>query len=113
MGSLRCASELNLDRGPAWSFDETMANCYICGRKIENGRHLRRRVKTGEWLRRRYPKTSVSHFQITYGMRITCKWCIRQIDRSEWRAAVIGHLTVVFALVGLMLALLITTSARN
>jgi len=86
-----------------------MANCYRCGRRIEDGRHLRRRVKTGEWLRRRYPKTNVSHVQISYGMRIVCKWCAGQIDRRDWRRAMMEHLTVVVAIVGLVLAILVVT----
>lgn len=81
-----------------------MANCYHCGQEIEDGRQLRRRVKTGEWVRRRYPKTSVSHVQTSFGMRLVCKWCARQIDRREWRTTILGHLTVLIALVGFFLA---------
>lgn len=84
-----------------------MANCYHCGRQIEEKLRIRRRVKTGEWLRRRYPKTSVSHVQTSYGMRIVCKWCARQIDVREWRTAILGHVTVLLALFGMVLAVLL------
>ena len=84
-----------------------MANCYRCGSKIEDGRQLRRRVKTGEWVRRRYPKISVSHVQTSFGMRVVCKWCASQIDRQEFRQAFKGHLGVVAALVGLVLFILL------
>ncbi len=89
---------------PVYGYFGHVANCYRCGCKVEDGRQFRRRVKTGEWVRRRYPKTSVSHIQTSFGMRIVCKWCARQIDRQEWRRGLMGHLSVIFALVGLLLA---------
>lgn len=104
-----CTEEAFLAHGRCGILCGSMANCYQCGRKIEDGRHIRRRVKTGEWLRKRYPQTSVSHVQTSYGMRIVCKWCARQIDRREWRTAFLGHLSVLLALVGLVLALVLTT----
>ncbi|MBS1722996.1 MAG: hypothetical protein JSS66_08600 [Armatimonadetes bacterium] len=89
-----------------------MATCYRCGRKIEDRRQLRRRVKTGEWVRRRYPKTSVSHTQAHFGMRIVCKWCAGQIDRSELRQRLHSDIAVLVALVLLVIAMLIFTWGR-
>jgi predicted nucleic acid-binding Zn ribbon protein len=61
-----------------------MANCYVCGRPIPKDHpHLRRKVKTGEWARRRYPKRTVSSVNIHYGIRIVCPDCARRIDRER------------------------------
>lgn len=89
------------------NFHGSMANCYRCGRAIEDDLRIRRRVKTGEWVRRRYPKSSVSHVQSTFGMRIVCKWCAGQIDRQELRVAFRGHMAALIALATLMVALLL------
>lgn len=84
-----------------------MANCYRCGRKIEVGRQIRRRVKTGEWIRRRYPKTSVSLTQHSFGMRIVCKWCAGQIDRAEFKQRLQSDIAVLVALVLLVVAMFV------
>lgn len=78
--------------------------CYLCGQRIVRGRQLRRRVKTGEWVRRRYAQSRVSHVQTSFGMRIVCGWCARRIDRQDLRSAWQGHLSVVLALLGMLLA---------
>lgn len=82
-----------------------MANCYLCG-CTTNGRQLRRRVKTGEFVRRRYPTTSVSHIQVSYGMRIVCPLCAKRLDRWELRLAWMGHASMLVALAGLVLGVL-------
>lgn len=85
-----------------------MANCYKCGRKLKEDRHLRRRVKTGEWHRKRYSPSRVSHAQVSYGMRIVCKSCAKQIERQEWRSSLAGHASVVLALLVLLVVIWFT-----
>lgn len=59
-----------------------MAHCYICGRSIKDkSQQLRRKVKTGEWARKRYPKPRSQELQTHYGMRIVCKSCAKREDR--------------------------------
>jgi hypothetical protein len=68
---------------------------------------LRRKVKTGEWIRRRYPNPNISALHIHWGIRVVCSPCARAIDREaarrEWRqklelVVAIGLLLVVILL---------------
>ncbi len=62
-----------------------MATCYRCGRPIPSTEFkVRRRVQTGEWIRRRYPHPQINAFQIHYGIRVVCSQCARAID---WETA--------------------------
>jgi len=84
-----------------------MANCYRCGRPIEDPRyHLRRRVKTGGYERRRYGRGRVDTIQAHYGFRIVCPQCARSLDFQNHRLELIGHLQVILALVILVAVLL-------
>lgn len=82
-----------------------MAHCYRCGCLIEGSRaYKRRRVKTGEWTRRRYPKQTIAAATTHYGWRIVCNRCARQIDLAyakreftEWMKLGIA-LIILFAL---------------
>lgn len=65
-----------------------MANCYICGRPLNESRYrLRRRVKTGEWIRRDYRSEKPSSVQNRYGSRIVCQGCAKWIDAHDFRSA--------------------------
>lgn len=65
-----------------------MANCYICGRPLNESRYrLRRRVKTGEWVRRDYRSGKPSSVQNRYGSRIVCQGCAKWIDARDLRSA--------------------------
>jgi hypothetical protein len=66
-----------------------MPNCFRCGRPLlDTKTRLRRRVRTGEWIRRGYGKSgSVSAVQQHYGMRIVCAGCAAWIDMLEQRHA--------------------------
>jgi predicted nucleic acid-binding Zn ribbon protein len=87
---------------------EPMANCYVCGRPISEGRlRLRRKVKTGEWVRRRYPKPHANELQTHYGMRVVCRNCARRIDQEKERDTILSHLHVILALVALIVFLLL------
>lgn len=69
---------------------------------------LRRRVKTGEWIRKRYGKQTVEAVQYHYGRRIVCRRCARYCDNRDAREYVVKHLGTVFVLltlVGLLLML--------
>jgi hypothetical protein len=67
-----------------------MATCYRCGRPITpNSFRLRRKVKTGETIHRRYPNPNISALRTTFGIRVVCATCAHSIDRAEalrnWR----------------------------
>lgn len=65
-----------------------MANCYICGRPLNESRYrLRRRVKTGEWVRRDYRSGRPASVQNRYGARIVCQGCAKWIDARDMRSA--------------------------
>ncbi|MCC6687212.1 MAG: hypothetical protein IT205_09515 [Fimbriimonadaceae bacterium] len=65
-----------------------MANCYICGRPLNVSRYrLRRRVKTGEWVRRDYRSGKPNSVQNRYGSRIVCQGCAKWIDARDARSA--------------------------
>ncbi|MEA2554420.1 MAG: hypothetical protein QOJ65_2596 [Fimbriimonadaceae bacterium] len=82
-----------------------MANCFRCGQHIDSHRHLRRRVKTGEWVRHRHPNKRVSISQTHYGMRVVCPWCAKALDRTEARRELAIWIELAAALI-LLLALL-------
>lgn len=85
-----------------------MANCYRCGRPILDTKyHLRRRVRTGGFERRRYLRGRIDLIQTHYGMRVVCTKCAHAIDRQEYRLRLEGHLQVIVALVVLVLALIL------
>lgn len=87
-----------------------MANCYRCGRPIEETRHhLRRRVKTGGYERRRYGRGRIDTIQTHFGMRVVCSKCAHAIDRQEYRLRIEGHLQVIVALIILVIVLLLAT----
>jgi len=85
-----------------------MANCYRCGRPIQDTRyHLRRRVKTGGYERRRYGRGRVDLIQSHYGMRIVCTRCARAIDLQDYRLRIEGHLQVIAALIVMIIVLVL------
>lgn len=85
-----------------------MANCYRCGRPILDTKyHLRRRVKTGGYERRRYGRGRVDLIQSHYGMRVVCTKCARTLDLQQYRLVMEGHLQVIIALVVLVIVLLL------
>lgn len=73
----------------------------------ENEYHRRRKVKTGEFERRRYPNPKVSAVQVSYGMRIVCGSCARRLDREKVTKMWLEHLSVLVALVILFIVLLV------
>ena len=67
-----------------------MANCYLCGSKIEaNRRYLRRRVQTGDRLVRRGRKGRLMARHTTFGLRVVCSQCAARIDRQSLREQLI------------------------
>lgn len=70
-----------------------MAHCYFCGRQIKDkSQQLRRKVKTGEWVRKRFPKPRAHEVQTHYGMRIVCKNCAGYVDRLSTKHQLLGAL---------------------
>ena len=67
--------------------DGHMANCYLCGRPLNESRtRHRRRVKTGDWIRRDYKTGKAVSTQYRYGSRIVCLGCAKQIDAQDVRS---------------------------
>lgn len=61
-------------------------HCYLCGSALDpEKRHLRRKVRTGEWLRRSYPSKKPVSTQFHAGFRVVCGRCARRIDLEECR----------------------------
>jgi hypothetical protein len=90
-----------------------MSNCYLCGRPILDSQyHRRRKVKTGEYERRRYPNPKISAVQTTYGMRIVCAGCARMLDRQKIAKLWLEHLPVLVALAVLLLVILFSSFLR-
>lgn len=85
-----------------------MIHCYRCGSEVEGkAPYQRRKVKTGEWLRRRYPKRTVSSANFHYGWRVVCHACARQIDLDYRRGELLEWLKLALALLVLFAILLI------
>ena len=83
-----------------------MANCYRCGRPILDTRyHLRRRLRTGDWERRRYLRPKSRVVETRYGMRVVCTRCAHILDRQAYRLTTEGHWQVIVALIVLFIVL--------
>jgi len=83
-----------------------MATCYRCGRPIPSTDFkLRRKVKTGERISRRYPNPNISALHITYGVRLVCLPCAHVIDREEARKELLQYVELCAALLLLAIAL--------
>ena len=85
-----------------------MPNCFVCGSPLKPGsRNLRRKVRTGEWLRRSRRDAPPTSVNVHFGMRVVCSWCARRIDREAARRELLQYAELgVAALV--FLALLIS-----
>lgn len=89
-----------------------MANCYRCGRYIEPAKfQLRRKVRTGEWLRRTYAKDRVTGVTQRFGMRVVCGYCASRIDREALRAEILQQWEFAAALL-VLFALLLSRMLR-
>lgn len=99
--------KLRLAVAIALDFTRIMANCYRCGRPILDTRyHLRRRVKTGGYERRRYLRGRMDTVQTHFGMRVVCTKCAHAIDRRELRLRFEGQLQIIIALLVMVIVLL-------
>ncbi len=85
-----------------------MANCYRCGRLLEadEGRP-RRKVRTGEHTRTRYPNATLVSIQTHYGMRVVCRGCAKRIDRNLLRTENFKNLQVLVLLAALIIYVLL------
>lgn len=84
-----------------------MSNCYRCGRRLpEVSLRRRRRIKTGEWVRRKYPRKRVDSLNVHYGMRIVCPLCAREMDRLRAWEETKRNLLPILALLALLAVLL-------
>lgn len=85
-----------------------MPTCYRCGRSIPASRsQLRRKVRTGEWLRRSYSNGKVSSVNVHYGLRVVCPSCAISIDRENRLAEFRQHWELGLALAILLLLILL------
>ena len=67
-----------------------MSHCYRCGKPIPPESYQpRKKVRTGESLRRRKEDRPPGAVSAHFGMRVVCRRCAREIDRERrWREAV-------------------------
>lgn len=85
-----------------------MANCYRCGCIIAPGvAQFRRRIKTGEFERRRYANNRVSTVQTSFGMRVVCKQCAHILDFQRDRKMHLANLQILAGLALLFLIFLL------
>jgi len=89
--------------------DPDMTHCYRCGRVIsESKRQLRRKVQTGEWVRRTYSRSRIEAVQKHYGRRVVCAQCARTMDRQAVLKELSAHAWVLALLGGGLLYLLLS-----
>lgn len=59
-------------------------HCYLCGSAIDpEKRHLRRKVRTGERLRRSYKSGRPVSAMYSAGFRVVCPRCAKRVDAEE------------------------------
>lgn len=78
------------------------AYCYLCGREIKSRVRTRRKVQTGEWVRRDYKRSRIESVQIHFNRRVVCGFCARQLDRESFWLTIRTHGTVLLWLAGLL-----------
>ncbi|CAN5599292.1 hypothetical protein BH11ARM2_BH11ARM2_28840 [soil metagenome] len=84
-----------------------MHNCLLCGRALKPAsRHLRRKVRTGEWLRRKNKDSPPTSVNVHFGMRVVCPWCAKRIDRENARKELLQYAELGVALLALLLVVL-------
>lgn len=84
-----------------------MHHCYRCGREIKTRTLVRRRVKTGEFIRRAYGRNRVTGVSERYGMRVVCPFCAKSLDDTSLRNIVLANLPAGIALLVLIVSLLV------
>ena len=83
-----------------------MAHCFRCGTTIPaDERQPRRRVQTGEWVRRDQRSSYGWTVKRRMGMRIVCRRCAGIIDRMEREDTRVWALKLSAAVVVLVVAL--------
>lgn len=96
---VRCTDGSVVAEGRRSLKDWSMPNCFQCGRYFQSGDfQLRRNVRTGEHITKRYRSGKINVVSVRYGKRIVCKECARQIDRENRRA----HFAPYFGLLALL-----------
>jgi len=83
-----------------------MPACYRCGRPLAPFAGVRRRLKTGEWLRRSYPKRAVRGVNVHFGLRVVCPACARSLDREALIRELLQYWEIWFALIFALAVLL-------
>ena len=103
---IRCSLALVFGMAGNFAYFRFMANCYICGRPLNESRYrLRRKVKTGEWIRRCYRIGKAVGVATRNGPRIVCKGCAKRIDWQDRRSERMQWLQLGFWLLVLLLLL--------
>lgn len=85
-----------------------MHHCFLCGRPIRPTAYVsRRKVRTGEWLRRAYRNGKVSSASTHFGKRVVCSGCAGRLDRQERLKHLLAYLPELVILAGAFLAFLL------
>lgn len=89
-----------------------MANCYRCGCPVLDTKfHLRRRVKTGDYERRRYLRGRMDTVQVHFEMRVVCTKCAHA-GSTGVSPEVRGALQVIVALFVMVIVLMLPSDEK-
>ena len=81
--------------------------CYRCGQPIiEPGPRIRRKVRTGEWVRRRSKDNKAEQIQFHFGRRVVCRKCAVAIDWEFRRQELLQYGEFILAVVVLLAVIL-------
>jgi len=83
-----------------------MATCYRCGRPISTSERVRRKVKTGEWMKRRFSSPKATSVTTRYGMRVVCSECAKVLDAPWTRHELLQYVELALA-VGFIAAVIL------
>ena len=88
-----------------------MPTCYSCGKPITTHERFRRKVKTGEVLRRRFATSKPSAITTRFGMRTVCRDCAHKLD-AEWRRHELVQYIELAIAIGLLLLVILARLFR-
>jgi predicted nucleic acid-binding Zn ribbon protein len=84
-----------------------MNHCFLCGRPLKAGSTLaRRKLRTGEWLRKSYRTKKVASVNVHYGERVVCRRCAARLDREARLKELNAYLPELVVILAMLLAIL-------
>ncbi len=103
-----CVKCVLLVASPQVTENASMPNCYVCGRPLNESRYrLRRKVQTGEWVRRVYRRGGGMTVAKRYGSRVVCRGCASRLDMRNLQSERWQKIQLVFWLSILLILVLV------